>query len=72
MARFVTTVLLLIICVLFTHLYSAPNKPNIIFLLIDDLGWANVGYHAMNNETKTPNIDRLATTEGLQLNLKGF
>eukprot|EP01084_Bolivina_argentea_P003680 6923_1 len=44
------------------------NKPNIIFLLVDDLGWNNVGFHALNNETKTPNIDRLATEEGLQLN----
>ncbi len=46
----------------------ATNQPNIIFFLVDDLGWNNVGYHALNNETKTPNIDKLATNEGLQLN----
>jgi hypothetical protein len=23
----------------------AANQPHIIFLMIDDLGWANIGYH---------------------------
>ena len=31
----------------------------------DDYGWANVGFHSA--EAKTPNIDRLATTEGFEL-----
>ena len=44
---------------------AAPSQPNLIFVLIDDWGFANVGYHREpswpgNNETVTPNIDRLA------------
>jgi len=38
---------------------NAPSKqPNIVFIIADDMGWADVGYH--NPELKTPNLDRLA------------
>eukprot|EP01083_Nonionella_stella_P316956 1151965_1 len=43
-------------------------KPNVLFIMADDLGWANVGYHnSENEEVNTPNIDYLALN-GLQLN----
>ena len=35
-----------------------PKRPNIIFIIADDMGWADVGYHA--GEIQTPNLDRLA------------
>lgn len=35
-------------------------RPNIVFILSDDQGYADVGYH--NAEAVTPNIDRLAAT----------
>ncbi len=41
------------------------HRPNIVFILADDLGWADIGYH--DSEIKTPNLDRLAA-EGLRLN----
>jgi arylsulfatase A-like enzyme len=34
------------------------QKPNIIFIMVDDMGWGDVGYHG--SEIATPNIDKLA------------
>ena len=39
-------------------------QPNVVILLADDLGWADVGYHG--GEIETPSIDRLAR-EGVRL-----
>lgn len=38
---------------------AAPGRPNIVFLLVDDLGWADCGF-AGGTEIRTPHIDALA------------
>ena len=44
------------------------TKPHIVMILVDDWGWANVGYHhsVATPEVVTPNIDNLVN-EGLEL-----
>jgi arylsulfatase A-like enzyme len=44
---------------------AAEPRPNVIVIISDDQGWADVGYH--NPEMRTPNLDRLAR-EGVELN----
>jgi len=62
-----TGVMAAISCALMSALPSAsgtPTKPNVIFILADDLGWAELGCYG-NTFNETPNIDALAR-EGLR------
>lgn len=43
---------------------TAAEKPNVLILLADDLGWADIGYRG--SPIATPSIDRLAQ-EGIRL-----
>ena len=36
----------------------AARKPNIVFILVDDLGWNDVSWH--NTELVMPNLDAMA------------
>ena len=67
-------VLLLGILIFTEVTHNIPNtttrasKPHLVFMLVDDWGWANVGYHRdpPTNEVVTTNIDKLVK-EGLEL-----
>jgi arylsulfatase A-like enzyme len=43
---------------------AAETKPNIVFIIADDLGWTDVAFHG--GHAPTPHLDRLAR-EGLEL-----
>ena len=49
-----------------TNKNSKISKPNIVFILADDYGYAEVGCYG-SDKYKTPNIDKLAKS-GLQFN----
>ena len=48
----------LFLLVLGCHVAMAAERPNIILILVDDMGFADLGYHG--SEIETPNIDALA------------
>ncbi|WP_145390997.1 arylsulfatase [Stieleria neptunia] len=57
--------------VLFVSTASAESKPNVIFILLDDMGWGDFGVLHQNDSThskrhQTPMLDRMAA-EGMQL-----
>ena len=62
-------VLVLIACLfrLVSTAFGAEDapRPNIIFILADDLGWADIGYH--DSDIRTPHLDQLAG-DGVRLN----
>ena len=39
---------------------ESPNKPNVVFILVDDLGWRDLGCYG-SSFYETPNIDLLAS-----------
>jgi len=52
--------LLLAAAVVLAVLLIEPKHqpPNIVIIIADDMGWADVGYH--NKRVQTPNLDQLA------------
>ena len=60
MIRFAATVT----CLLFSVLVTAEEKPNIVFIMADDLGYGDLGCYGCE-DIQTPNLDRLAS-EGIR------
>lgn len=46
------------------HAFAQSSRPNILLIVADDLGWADVGWH--DGFAKTPNLDKLVR-EGIEL-----
>jgi arylsulfatase A-like enzyme len=59
--------LVLVFCAMLpTSVHAQGRKPNIVFIMGDDIGWFNVGaYHQGIMAGRTPNLDRLAA-EGMR------
>jgi len=55
------SILTLLLCLAFCCLTQAGlEKPNIIFILADDLGYGDIGCYNPQSKIPTPNLDRLA------------
>ena len=59
------SVLLLVVACACSATADAPRRPNIVFILADDLGWTDTGVYG-SHYYETPNIDRLAS-QGLRM-----
>jgi len=57
--NFTRRTVLLIGILLFGPVCGYANKPNVVVILIDDLGWADLGCYGSSFH-RTPNLDRLA------------
>ncbi len=57
--RTITAILLFALPATLTMADEPAQKPNIVFCLIDDLGYADCGFNG-GDEIRTPNIDKLA------------
>ena len=55
----VFVILLAVVCVFARLSFAAPAKPNIIFLLADDIGYADLSCYGAKH-ARTPNLDRIA------------
>ncbi|HTY23647.1 MAG TPA: arylsulfatase [Desulfomonilaceae bacterium] len=56
------TMLFVILALVTASTYAADKKPNILFIMGDDVGWFNIGaYHRGIMSGKTPNLDKLAS-----------
>ena len=51
--------LTLLLTILFSVHSHGAEKPNIILIMVDDMGFSDLGY--MGGEIETPNLDTLAT-----------
>ncbi len=47
-----------------TAAFSADDRPNIVIILADDMGYADMG--SFGSEIQTPHLDALATLDGVQ------
>ena len=52
------------VLLLVARVSAAASPPHILFVVVDDLGWSDVGFHG--SKIQTPNIDKLAS-EGVVL-----
>ena len=55
----------LLVLSLLVQLRGAPSRPNVIVILTDDLGYADLGAQGQERDVRTPHLDRFAA-EGVR------
>ena len=64
MKRFINSLALLLLSSVSTLQVEAASKPNVVYIMADDLGWGDISAHG--GGVPTPNIDRLFS-KGVEL-----
>ena len=57
--RLASAIFFVLLSVLCGQSFSAPAKPNILFILVDDMGWGDLGANG-GAGVPTPRMDQLA------------
>lgn len=63
-SRLILSLLLLSLCLLGCQSTPSPSPPNVVFILVDDLGWKDLGCYG-SSFYETPNLDAFAK-EGMR------
>lgn len=58
----ISFILLLIVFCINSFGQEKKNKPNIVLIVVDDLGYADMSHTGLADDVSTPNIDKLAHT----------
>jgi arylsulfatase B len=61
---FSLSVSLALVAAIYHFQSNTISKPNVVIIVADDMGWADVGYHSAR--VQTPNLDQLSS-EGVEL-----
>ena len=56
--KYLITISLVALVRVGTLVEAEDNRPNIILIMVDDMGWSDIGCYG--SEIETPNIDRIA------------
>ena len=59
--------LMFLLLVSFLPAANALDRPNVIIMVADDLGWNDVGFH--DGDIDTPSLDMLAKQKRIFLNI---
>ena len=63
--KFLTALGLSATGLVFARAVQRGRRPNIVFILVDDLGWSDLGCYNSGTPYETPNVDRLAAGGGM-------
>lgn len=58
--RLILAAIVAVICCSSAGAADAPRRPNVVIIIADDLGYADIGAQGLSKDVKTPHIDSIA------------
>ena len=57
----------IVICVLMSSLGAFAERPNVVVIITDDHGYADLGAYGLSDDIRTPHLDTLARNGALSM-----